>query len=316
MVQTISGVKQNLWRKRQSGLYAPARRNFSIAGLVLYLPLWEPSQASLLNGTGIATEAPLALVGPAAQTFNVTQAGTFKIYLQAGQTGTATAGTMAVTGSPVALVGGLNTITTTGATGNFTVAVPTIISKDLNHHIATVYGATWGIQGRTFDGTDDYLTVTSSLFTGTPDVSQKTVGYWAYTPNSTNYGNFMALRSTSVANWQFYRAQNAYDLFIHHTTLNQDTGYNFVQNTWTCVFATIDGVQNQWRVFINGNWFYTKTGSNFGADTGDGVLNFGRDKTTSATFCNGSIGAAWIYNSILTDAQIQQIYLATKWRYQ
>ncbi len=44
----VSGVKNNLWRRTQSGLYAPDRLNFPINGLVLYLPLWHPE----LSGAG------------------------------------------------------------------------------------------------------------------------------------------------------------------------------------------------------------------------------------------------------------------------
>lgn len=52
MTQLVSGVRNNLWRRTQSGLYAPERRKFPINGLVLYLPLWHPE----LNGSTIVSK--------------------------------------------------------------------------------------------------------------------------------------------------------------------------------------------------------------------------------------------------------------------
>lgn len=48
----VSGVTNNMWRRTQSGLYAPERRNFPIDSLALYLPLWHPE----LNGSTIVSK--------------------------------------------------------------------------------------------------------------------------------------------------------------------------------------------------------------------------------------------------------------------
>ncbi len=75
---------------------------------------------TLINGTGVATGAPITL--PINRTtVTVTTAGTFTVTLPASGTGTATTGTGAtVSGSPQALTGGANTVTITG-TGTFTI---------------------------------------------------------------------------------------------------------------------------------------------------------------------------------------------------
>ena len=55
MVQTVSSVTKNMWRRRESGLYAPVRRNFSIDGLVFYAPLWHPQlSVSPFNAWNVA----------------------------------------------------------------------------------------------------------------------------------------------------------------------------------------------------------------------------------------------------------------------
>lgn len=51
MLPTI-GVKNNLWAKQQSGLYAPKRRNFVLDGLLFYAPLWHPE----LSGASIESK--------------------------------------------------------------------------------------------------------------------------------------------------------------------------------------------------------------------------------------------------------------------
>lgn len=76
---------------------------------------------TLTNGTGTFTGSPIKLA--INNTITCTVAGTATIVLPQSTTGTVTTGTMTVTGSPVALTEGSNTITTTGAVGNFTVDV-------------------------------------------------------------------------------------------------------------------------------------------------------------------------------------------------
>ncbi|MBI4288416.1 MAG: S8 family serine peptidase, partial [Chloroflexi bacterium] len=81
---------------------------------------------SLANGTGVATGAPMLLTFPFDSTLNashavqVTTPGTFNLTLPPGTSGTATSGTATLTGSPVALAAGVNTVTTVTA-GTFVV---------------------------------------------------------------------------------------------------------------------------------------------------------------------------------------------------
>lgn len=81
--------------------------------------------STLTNGTGTFTGSVIALK-PGANTVACTVAGTATIVLPTGSTGTAATGTMTVDSSPVALVGGSNVITTSGATGNITVTINAI----------------------------------------------------------------------------------------------------------------------------------------------------------------------------------------------
>jgi len=86
--------------------------------------------STLTDGTGTFTGSVVTLL-PASNTVACTLAGTAVIHLPAGCTGTAATGTMVVDNSPVSLVAGDNTITTSGATGNITVTI---------NHIAFSWG--------------------------------------------------------------------------------------------------------------------------------------------------------------------------------
>jgi hypothetical protein len=83
---------------------------------------WSKFGARLVSGTGTFTGSPINLVS-AANTVVCTIAGTATITLPAGMTGTAETGTMTVDLSPVALIAGANTITTSGVVGNITVTI-------------------------------------------------------------------------------------------------------------------------------------------------------------------------------------------------
>lgn len=78
--------------------------------------------ATITDGTGTLPVSPLTLA-TGATTVVVTVTGTFLIELNDGVAGDVTTGTTAVTGTPVDIVAGTNTITTTGAGGNIIVDV-------------------------------------------------------------------------------------------------------------------------------------------------------------------------------------------------
>lgn len=309
MIGTLNTSK-NMWRNK-------GRLNFPIDSLALYLPLWESSQASLLNGTGIATEAPLALVGPAAQTFNATQAGTFLIYLPKGATGTATSGTATITSSPVSLVGGLNTITAEG-TGDFTVAVPTIISKDLNAHVCTVTGTTWTSQGRDFNNAADVIKIPNHAALQIVDTLTLTVVF-----KLDALADYYCLINKMIADgtrYEYALYTNAAGEMIFQFT---DAGgtvravtttlMGLATTTWYRVAVTFSDAANQVIFYKNGSLVQTLAQTNTPAAT-IGQVCIGKQANGSWP-TNGIIGEAYINNKILAAGEIQQNYLATKWRF-
>lgn len=85
--------------------------------------VWGGPDVTVDNDTGIATGAPITIVGAGSTTVDVTQAGNLTVTLPVGGTGFAKTGDTAnVTGSPVTLYPGENTVVVED-TGNITIEI-------------------------------------------------------------------------------------------------------------------------------------------------------------------------------------------------
>jgi hypothetical protein len=125
--------------------------------------------ATLVNGTGVATGAPIALKR-GSNTITVTGAGTFTVTLGAACTGTATSGTATVAGSPQALVAGANVVDTGITTGNFTIVINGGIgAKLVGDNLEIVIGAvTYYRRITAVNPVTNTITFTPKLPTGVP----------------------------------------------------------------------------------------------------------------------------------------------------
>ena len=281
---------------------------------VLYLPLWHPRMVArggaIVNGTGTMDTSPTTLaVG--ANTITATGAGTFIIYCPEG--GTCSSGTATITGSPVTLNSGTTTVTTGVTTGNFTVTSSNIIrSKDNNNHACTVIGATWGSQGRTFDG-DDYITAGNAA--SLQIASEITIEAWFYPSVTAAHRTIVGRRQTNT-NWQF-NISNSQKLYWSRwsATVQLDVSANTAMSTlaWhhgVVTYSTTAGTK-----------FYLD-GQPDGTNATGGDLDTNATATTIGSFVEGIgspfeqiIGEVRIYNRALSAVEILQNYNAPKWRY-
>ena len=85
----------------------------------------------------------------------------------------------------------------------------------------------------------------------------------------------------------------------------------FVQDKWQFIAGTIDTSGNM-RAYINGV-YYTNDTRNVTAVPPDttATMTFGK-----SNWFGGYLGPVYIYNTLLTDAEVLQNYNATKWRFQ
>ncbi len=167
------------------------------------------------------------------------------------------------------------------------------ISKDLNAHSCTVSGATWGATGRTFDGVDDRISVAASpafVITG------GTVVVWVKQTYSTTIGRWpMDFRPADNSTGWLYIPPLTNDIVVSQGTVYVD----LVQTT------TVGA----------GAWHMVSV---IGINLGNGGQAAIGDRGEHVVGHNmlGTIGEVLIYNRALSPVEIQNIYLATKWRYQ
>ena len=85
----------------------------------------------------------------------------------------------------------------------------------------------------------------------------------------------------------------------------------FVQDKWQFISGTIDTSGNM-RAYINGVYYTNDTLNNTAVPPdATAAMSFGKKN-----YFGGYLGPVYIYNALLTDAQILQNYNATKWRFQ
>lgn len=260
MVQTISGINRNIWRRSQPGQGSPQSLDLPLAYQSLYLPLWHPEMipsAYVYVGSAIITGAPFSFTGVSAQTVTVTQAGNLKIVLASKFTGIAASGTATITGSPVTLVAGSNTIIAEG-TGNFTITLDNlVVSKDLNAYILTVVGATKGPYGRTLDGTDDIITPADSSVMDFPLASFSIKVIFKPTTAALDNG-LLDKRYASVGNKGYFLTIRPNIIFrignpsgTTRMTLVDD-GTKTILNAYHHLIVSVDRPNNTGKLFLNG----------------------------------------------------------------
>jgi hypothetical protein len=191
------------------------------------------------------------------------------------------------------------------------------MSKDAYGHTGTVTGALWRPDGRYFDGIDDYINCGDLDLPG----NDVTIMAWIYVNTAPAPGDYdgivhivdtgMHLRGTAAGiKFVFHRPgvvllDGTEDLVKtstwHHVAASHPHGNFSTANT----LLYVDGV-NDTGTALSGSG---------GADysSGDTYIGWNDDNNE---FFDGIIGEVLIYNRILTPAEIQNNYLATKWRYQ
>lgn len=168
-----------------------------------------------------------------------------------------------------------------------------------------------------FDGTDDYVALTSNIFSS---LSTLTIAVWAYPRVLTTKGMFFK-SSKNFNNQIIFEIENSQ---LHWAVQINGSwspdGYSsaaVVANTWQHFAVTVDG--SGWKLYINGsqNGGNTQT-SNFTSIgttqnyyigySADGFYGAGRP-------LDGNIGNMQIYNRALSASEILQNYNAQKSRF-
>lgn len=202
-------------------------------------------------------------------------------------------------------------------------------SEDAYGRLCTRTGAVWRPDGHYFYGTDDYIDV------GDPLICVQNTGIfsiwaWVKFTNHTAATFQIIMGNTGDANtrgFYFTYANNAaplkrLEIYISNgsgvVVINSKTDAQVLtDNNWHFVAVTGNGTN---CVFYVDLIRYAGTGTigtlSSGASTRSLTIGANHDAAASWTSdLTGTIGEVQAYDRILTPLEIQQIYLATKWRY-
>ena len=189
-------------------------------------------------------------------------------------------------------------------------------------HLATVTGALWRPDGRSFDG-DDYINC------GTADILRQTGAQsmfawikptsWDGTPGIMGRGS-MATSNTSQGGIGLFISAGV--LYLQHndgvTSSNTASAFTLSLNTWQYVGFTWDGTTNAGGlVFYLNEVADSKTcpvASIIANPTDDDFFKLGRRSSLGGYFY-GTIGEGLHHSRVLTASEAQQTRLVTKWRY-
>ncbi len=187
-------------------------------------------------------------------------------------------------------------------------------SLDINGHTCTKTGVLWTPQGGSFDGIDDTINAgTSSVLS--PNAF--TMIAWYKPPTASPIGTLIHWKATGSipsigagqadSNLWVYLGTSNYRYFTHGMSAN--TFYQFA--------VTVPGNANadisSSRAFKNGVELAAVGTVATGAQGAKVTTYIGGNPDL---LTNGVIGEILLYNRVLTPLEIQQIYLATKFRYQ
>ena len=195
----------------------------------------------------------------------------------------------------------------------------TFQTADLNHLTGTVTGATWGTKGRTFDGTDDILTL-PNIATLNPLTSSWSVTVWF---NSTKAARqhivgkdstdtyYLELTSTN-----YYLAFRVGDSVGGTDSIIGSTGLN--DSTWHCATGVRNETDGKLYLFMDGASHADAVAATNTTTTSiepNQVLSIGSQVGAGNPF-GGTIGDVAIHGKALSLAEHTQFYNSTIWRYQ
>ena len=163
----------------------------------------------------------------------------------------------------------------------------------------------------TFDGTDDAIQLSSSVFnkSGSNPITVECVTKPGRL--SGQYQDIVVNRSNSAYNWMLYQHTNDGSIQLHGGGQYKST-YVPVVGNYIHVVATVDASNNM-VLYINGE--VKQTVSSYAYASGQpGALSIGRFGTSSEPYL-GDISVAKIYDTALSATQVAQNYKAYKNRF-
>ncbi|MFH0941728.1 MAG: LamG domain-containing protein [Chloroflexota bacterium] len=182
-------------------------------------------------------------------------------------------------------------------------------------HLSVVTGALWTPQGRSFDGVDDQIAIATSTVFDIPDTI--TLEGWINIASVVSMAGFIA-RSTG---WELRQSASGQIIFLPFIDAAwRDGGASSVLSAsqWFHIAFTYSSATRQALTYrdavLESSVIFSGLAS-YTLGTGAASVLLGYDVLNGVVF-NGKLGEIRIYNRVLSAVEIQNNYLATKWRYQ
>jgi len=197
-------------------------------------------------------------------------------------------------------------------------------SLDKYGHSCAVTGATWGSQGRNFDGTDDYTDCGSG--TSLDITGQITLAAWVKIGTSSGDIRFALGKGQSTSRRAYFLlfvvATGVATIYItsdgsSSTKWGRPTSTAINDDVWHFITGTFtpSGSLNMYRdgVLNNGTAEGSAQASIY--DSSDNLRIGHGNKGDTTNYWGGIIGEVLIFNRALSASEIANIYRNTRWRY-
>ena len=192
------------------------------------------------------------------------------------------------------------------------------MSKDAYGHLATVIGALWTPQGRTFDGIDDNINCgTSTVLKFT---TQKfTISAWVKVTSFTAGASSILMNGTenTAGYWFLLNDNGRISIRTYQAGAGQgtvSTANDVTTDVWCNIMAVRSGTSV--TLYKNGSALtLTEIGVHLDPVAAAENCLIGIHVNLSSYPFRGTIGEVRLYNRALNPMEVQRNYLATKWRY-
>lgn len=188
----------------------------------------------------------------------------------------------------------------------------TFKSKDRYGHLGTVTGALWRGEGHFFDNTDDNILIPA--FIGLPTGSAaRTIEVWAKPNTKNNYPRFASYGENAQRNrWDFAIRGDNGKVAVFTTGDDVQSDSVLTLDTWHHVVASWDGSSLVFYIDAVTDGVRSFVGT---PNTIASAVRIGAEIISAGNVFGGIMGEVRIYSRALTAVEIQNNYLATKWRY-
>ncbi len=189
------------------------------------------------------------------------------------------------------------------------------LSDDGSGHLCTVTGATWGSQGRTFVS-GNYITAPVAQMNFTS--GDFSILIWVKITSLAAQGELLCRGAYQEDGYRFYITTDGNFSFDTWQLGAAQGSYAFagdiVINNWNFLGITRTGTSV--KLYKNAIDRTQSVTSHTNPLTSTRTVKLGIYDDLSIDPMVGTIGEVLGYNRVLSPGEIQQIYLATKWRYQ